>query len=115
MHADDCWDDSCWWTFWKVHGRRHPSTLAEAKFNSFSFGLQAGKHKEVVALMEAQGWWERLAEFANNLDARQDIGGLRAAAAAFSRADRLGDAEACLRRLGNAEVHADAITREKPA
>lgn len=66
--------------------------------------LQAGDQEKVVALMEAQGWWERLADFANNLDPRQGGGGLRAAAAAFSRAGRPKDVEACLRRLGDTQV-----------
>lgn len=66
--------------------------------------LQAGRHQDVVALMEKQGWWERLAEFANNLDAREDGSGLQSAAAAFGRASRLTDAEACLRRFDDSQV-----------
>jgi hypothetical protein len=66
--------------------------------------LQAGSHEKAVALMEAQGWWQRLAEFANNLDSPGGDAGLRAAAAAFGRADREVDAEACLRRLADAKV-----------
>ena len=54
--------------------------------------------------MEAQGWWQRLAEFANNLDTQEGHTGLRAAAAAFSRAGRDADAETCLRRLADAKV-----------
>lgn len=66
--------------------------------------LQAGSHEKAVALMEAQGWWQRLAEFANNLDSQEGAAGLRAAAAAFSRANRDADAETCLRRLADAKV-----------
>ncbi len=55
--------------------------------------------------MEAQGWWERLAAFAQGLD--PDSGGaagLRAAASAFIKAERHECAEACLRRLGDKQV-----------
>ena len=67
---------------------------------------QGGDNERVVAILEEQGWWARLTTFAAGLAPGSPPGtaGMRAAAAAFLKAERPADAEIVLRRLSDGPV-----------